>query len=200
MKILILALSLILATKGFCDWPVKTLSALAIATDPKAALAPYLEGFIELHLTASDYRGITLTFDPKKDEFICLVPVAYYEVSSWLSGSWEDNEKDGWSPRPSNGLENFHSDLGSLVGILDQASIKSRRISIVRTDRKTKDVRAVWNKLKFSISSKNLPTMFDFLREFYGDYRPDTKVDIYAEKKVEQVADGKTPEAPQSPH
>jgi hypothetical protein len=187
MKILILAFSLILSVKGFCSWPAQTLSASTIAKDPSSAVAPYLKGVDEVYLTASDYRGVTLTFHPTRDEVICSIPVAYYEVASWLSGGREDNKRDGWSQRPSSGLKNIHSDVGSLMGILDEGSIKSRRFSTVRSDLKTKDVRAVWNDLEFSIPSDKLSKLYAFLREYYGDYPPDTQVYIYLKVRVEQA-------------
>jgi hypothetical protein len=189
MKIRITILSLLLATIGFCDWPAKTVSASAISSDPVETLAPYLEEAREIYLTASDYRGITLKFNGKTGKWDCSVPVAYYEVSHWLAGGWKDSEKIGWSRRPSNGLENIHSDLGSLVGILDQASIEIRRVSTVRTDHESKNLRAIWNKLEFSIAKDRVAIIYPLMRDLFSDYQPDTEVHIYTEdKEAEQPA------------
>ena len=187
MKILFIVLSFVFATNGFCSWPDKTFSAVTITNSPQESLSPYLEGIQGLVLSTTDYREVRLTFDSKTKEFLCIATVAYYEEQSWLAGGWEDKEQEGWSRRPSDGIENIHSDLGSLLGILDQASIKSRRLSIIRTDRKTKRVRAIWNKVEFSVPSKDLSILFMFFRDFYGDYRPDTKVSLWLTRKVEVV-------------
>ena len=101
MKLRVIVFSLILAANGLCSWPDDTLSAAVIASNTKEKLSQFLEKADEFYATASDYRGLTLKLNRKTNQWDCSVPVGYYEVHSWLSDSWVDTEKAGWTRRPS---------------------------------------------------------------------------------------------------
>lgn len=178
MKFLISLISLALTLTGICSWPADTIKAGKIANNAEKVFAKHFkEG--ETYISTSDYRGVTITFDPKEKKYNCKVPVGYYEVSSWLSHAHDDKKKTGWSRRPSNGLQSKVKDLGSLVGVLDQASITFEKYSVVRTQRSTKSVVAVWNHIEFDVPIDKISVLYQFLGDLYGDYLFDTKVSIY---------------------
>jgi hypothetical protein len=195
MKILTLALFLLLSINGHCSFPAETVNAAMLASEPLEIVGRHLGGATELDLTAADHRGVTLKLDAKTNEYLCSFTIAYYQVNRWAADSWDDEVKIGWSHRPSSGFENLNSDVGSLLGLLDEGAIKFQRTTTVRTERKTEEIRAIWNNLEFSIPRHRIAIIYPFLRDYYADYRPDTDIHIYVTKAANKP-DMATPNQP----
>ena len=182
MKILTLALFLLLSINGHCSFPDETVKAAMIASEPVEILGRNIEAATDVYFSAADHRSVTLKLNSKTNEYLCSFTIAYYQVNRWAADSWDDEVKVGWSHRPSSGFENLNSDVGSLLGLLDEGAIKFQRTTTVRTERKTQEIRAIWNNLEFSIPRHRIAIIYPFLRDYYADYRPDTDIHIYVTK------------------
>ena len=62
--------------------------------------------------------------------------------------------------------------------------------------RETKEVRAIWNKMEFSIPRDKIATIYPFMKELYGDYRADMEVTLYITKRKSNKAEMATPRKP----